>query len=544
MAQSALLSTYVKINDKISEIPLHPERQAILAKTLSALGLSQNNAAVYPPTQVQGSGPFIEKLDPTTGKALASVQHATWQQVDSLLQKSQEAQKKWSKISADKRVDIIIEMCEEMRKHNQALADLETFEIGKIPSESNGELIEIYDVEEVIKKRRSELGGSEPYYTRVYDSSDPKRRELGWKGEERHLPQGILGKMTAFNFPYAVFGWGALPALATGNSVILKPHPEASLTSLALSKIMSDVATKHGFEGLISIAVLSDWKDTAAMWEDRRISIWEVTGSEAMGKAFSAAVAPSFRRTVLELGGNNAVIINKDANINNAVESTTFGSSGTAGQRCTSTRNVFVHADIYDTFVGNLVEAYKTKLRIGDPFVAGVNVGPVHHTRQVELFKKGIEHYTKAGSKILVGGNVLAGNFVEPTILEAPELRYDATLEEFFVPLVHVTKFTEAQVDDLVNEINRSGYGLSCGVFTASDAFFKKMVENIRVGILNRNYGSSGAEAGENFGGEGRTGGGRQLGPQMFTTYTRYVNSIVSPVDSKVVHAQGVSLEH
>jgi acyl-CoA reductase-like NAD-dependent aldehyde dehydrogenase len=266
--------------------------------------------------------------------------------------------------------------------------------------------------------------------------------------------------------------------------------------------------------------------------------MWEVTGSEEMGKSFMSHVYPSFRRTILELGGNNAVIVNEDANVERAIESTLFGATGTAGQRCTTTRVVYVHEKIYAKFIEGLVDGYFNKLRIGDPFQPGVNVGPVHHKRQVDTFQRAIAKFSQA-SKLLAGGNVISGNFVEPTLFEAPGLAYEPIKEEYFTPVSHVVKF--GKLDQVIREINSTGYGLSCGVFTANEAVFRKCVDEIRVGILNMNYGSSGAEAGENFGGEGKTGNGRMLGPHMFQHYTRFLNSMKSPVNSAVVHAQGAA---
>jgi len=303
------------------------------------------------------------------------------------------------------------------------------------------------------------------------------------------------------------------------------------------------VAFKHGFDGLIGLAVVSDWGTTHELWKDPRIPMWEVTGSEAMGKALLSHIYPTFKRYLLELGGNNAIIIHKDANIKNAVESTLFGAAGTAGQRCTTTRSIFIHRDVFDQFSTLLVNAYRSQIHIGDPFSKGVNIGPVFHEKQVNTFEVALEHFKRCGSELLVGGRVIKDNFVEPTLMKAPRLHYDAIIEEYFVPIAHLVPYEDGQLDEVISEINRSGYGLSGGVFTASDAVFRQCVENVRVGILNMNYGSSGAEAGENFGGEGRTGNSRQLGPGMFRHYTRYINSMISPANSEVVHAQGVSVK-
>jgi acyl-CoA reductase-like NAD-dependent aldehyde dehydrogenase len=535
-------NTWTKI-DGSKEIPLFPKRDELLRETLSKLNLLNENPGICPSIDsLKNNTPQIDRLDPTTGKLLAKMQNATWEQTDAILKKSHEAHRQWRKLSGNKRVQIILEMNSEFESLLEPLANLETFEIGKIPSESKGEMIEIFDVAKVVEQRAAEVGGNQPYFTRQYDSSDPKRRELNWKGEERQLPLGIVGKMTAFNFPYAVFGWGAFPALAAGNSVILKPHPDSSLTSMALVRIMNNVAKKHGFDGLVSMVAMSDWELTQKLWKDPRISMWEVTGSESMGKAFLSNVYPSFRRTLLELGGNNAVIIHEDANLERAIESCLFGSTGTAGQRCTSTRMVYVHEKLYDKVLEGMVDGYRNKLRIGDPFQPGVNVGPVHHKRQLDTFTKALNIYKSASSKLVAGGKIISGNFVEPALFVAPGLGYEPIKEEYFSPIVHIVKYGANQLDQVIEEINSTGYGLSGGVFTASEQTFRKCVDEIRVGILNMNYGSSGAEAGENFGGEGKTGNGRMLGPQMFHHYTRYINSMKSPIDSEVVHAQGVKV--
>eukprot|EP00736_Rhodelphis_marinus_P001195 Rmarinus@m.19108 len=532
---------FVKI-DGSKTVPLVEGRDKLAADTLSQCGLSAENPGCYPVLGTNDT-PQVERLDPTTGKCIAKMQNATWDQVDATLSNARSIQKKWAALSSSKRVEIVMEMNAALSAKVEELGRLETLEVGKIPTESRGELIEVFDVADVIKARSGELGGDRPYYCRDYESGDPKRRALGWKGQCRELPIGVLGKMTAFNFPYAVFGWGALPALCAGNAVTLKPHPAASLTSFAMVKIMADVASKHGFDGLVSVTVMSDFDHTQKLWSDERIDMWEVTGSVMMGQAFMKFVGPSFRRTVLELGGNNAVIVHKDADPAQAVESCLFGCSGTAGQRCTTTRVMYVHDALYDKFIADLKEGYLTKLRIGDPLADGVNVGPVHHTRQVEQYKKAIDMYKKAGSELIVGGKVIDGNFVEPTVFAAPAVGYEAIKEEQFVPIAHVLRYTDAEVDKVLAEINGTGYGLSGGIFTGDNEFFEKCVTTIRVGILNQNYGSSGAEAGENFGGEGKTGNARMMGPMLFTRYTRPINSMRAPCGGEVVHAQGVEVK-
>eukprot|EP00912_Choanoflagellata_sp_UC4_P002030 UC4_evm1s1298 len=405
VASSYFYSGFTRIGGKAEDIVFVEDRDELVKAALSDCGISTCNHATFP-TVGNNNLEAQEKIDPTTGKPLATMKDATWEQTSELLDLCHDAQvcrTRWKNIPGDKRVDIVLEMTEALEENVHALGLLETLEIGKIPSESRGELIEVFDVAKVIDKRRQEVGGPYPYFTRKYESSDPKRRELGWYGQERQLPCGILGKMTAFNFPYAVYGWGALPALAAGNGVILKPHPQACLTSLAMVKIMSHICTIHGFEGLVSISNLQDWEETDRLWRDERVNIWEVTGSVSMGKAFSYANAPSFRRAILELGGNNAVIIHKDCDVDQAVESSVFGSVGTAGQRCTSTRSIFIHEKIYENFMSRFLEAYQTRVNIGDPLQPGVNMGPVHHQNQVENYIQSIAKYKAKGSKLLIG---------------------------------------------------------------------------------------------------------------------------------------------
>eukprot|EP00735_Rhodelphis_limneticus_P011293 TRINITY_DN437_c0_g1::TRINITY_DN437_c0_g1_i1::g.2508::m.2508 TRINITY_DN437_c0_g1::TRINITY_DN437_c0_g1_i1::g.2508 ORF type:complete len:625 (-),score=219.07,sp/P25795/AL7A1_PEA/35.26/3e-82,Aldedh/PF00171.17/8e-100,LuxC/PF05893.9/0.018 TRINITY_DN437_c0_g1_i1:41-1915(-) len=539
--KSKMSSEFVKIGGARS-VPLSSKRDTLVAETLKKLHLGAENPGVYPVVGTNDT-PQVDRFDPTTGKPITKLQNATWEQIDLTLKKSVEVQKRWAKLSADRRLEIVTEMNEALRANDEALANLLIFEVGKIRTEAHGELVEIYDLMEVIQHRAGELGGDKPYYTRDYDSLDPKRRALGWKGQCRHLPLGVLGKVTAFNFPYAVFGWGALPALCVGNSVFLKPHPDSSLTSFAMVKVMADVAAKHGFDGLVSIANVSDWRVTQQLWKDMRVDMWEVTGSVPMGQAVMNSVGPSFRRVILELGGNNAVIVHEDGDVKQAVEACVFGAAGTAGQRCTTTRMIYVHEKHFDIFAEGLKNAYLKNLHIGDPLQAGVNVGPVHHTRQVERFKTVVADYKKAGSKLLCGGEVIEGNFVEPAIFVAPHVGYEAIKEEQFVPIVHLIKYKTSEFDQILDEINSMGYGLSGGLFTADSKLFEKAAETLRLGIFNQNYGSSGAEAGENFGGEGKTGNARMMGPLMFDHYRRPLNSMRAPAGGKIVHAQGVHVD-
>ena len=540
----------------------HPEmalaransREKISRETLRALDLDDRRRErplrpVLPDVSVFApEGTRRDVFDPTTNARLGSIHVAAWPHVDAAVTRAKKVQAKWAKVPGDERVRIVLAIADAIAKNATHLGNLLTLEVGKVPSESLGELEEIAEVAAAIGERADECGGPLPHPVRRYESRDQTRKSLGWYGEERALPIGIVGKTTAFNFPYAPFAWGALPALATGNGVVWKPHPKATMCAMALTKVIDDVLrTNGGFSGLVTCIDAGDDETlTRRMWRDGRFAMWECTSGEAMGEALLESLASEGAsrlgvRTLLELGGNNAAVVHADADVAQAVESVLFGATGTAGQRCTSTRVAYVHDDVYNYFERLLVAGYKQELRIGDPFTPGVNVGPVFHADAVERFKRGVDGCIEEGSILVCGGRALGGNFVEPTLFRAPGFNHPPTATELFSPVLHLVRYRDDQLRDVVNDINRGGHGLSAGVFTGDEDVFETVATGVKVGIANLNYGTSGAEAGENFGGEGRTGGGRQMGPNMFRTYTRFVNTMRAPLGGEVVHAQGVS---
>ena len=536
---------YYVIGDGPKTIEFFPDRQQLIKTTLKELGLSDVVPSTFPVVTSVTDG-AVDRLDPTTGKPLAKVPVASWPQIDTAIKLTVEAQSRWKELTGNQRVEILTAVGEALKSKMGPLSKMLSIEIGKIPTEGEGEITEVLDVLKLIQERAAEVGGNKKFRVIEYPSGEEERRQLGWV---RHLslkPLGLVLKNPAFNFPAAVFGWGALPALAAGNGVFLKPHEDASLTSLAMIKIISNALNPFGFGHLVSVAV-TDRENGRRMWEDPRFKLVEATGSEQMGREVAKVVAPSFRRSTLELGGNNAVIIDKGTDINQAVEILLFNCAGTAGQRCTTARRIFIHKDVYDEFCEKFIRAYKTLLHIGDPLQPGVNVGPVFHHRTVKLYTEALEHFTKSGSKLLVGGRHITGNFVEPTVMEAPSLNFEASYEERFVPIVNLFRYSDADwaSGKVIAEVNNPGYGLAGGVFTKSDSMWDQCVSEIRVGILNRNYGSSGAEAVGYFGGEGRTGNGRMLGTKpdngaMFSHYVYPTESVIAK-PGKIVHAQGVN---
>ena len=535
-------------------VPLVSERTGVIQSTLKNCGLlppfqtmtgplnilndkAQKADDITATTGVKASGSPYDVIDPTTNMPLTTIQEMTWSDIDTALDLAVDDQQRWAALSGTKRLAIIGEMVAALKEKRDDLATLLTLEVGKIKTESHGELNEVFDLYETLKDLTKESGGDHTHRMDHGESFEPKRREQGYTRLTHHKPYGLVMKVTAFNFPYAVFGWGALPALAAGNGVVLKPHEQAVLTSKAMVQIMAEVGQKHGFNHIVTL-VPTDREQTQSLWKDPRISYIEATGSEQMGQALVADVGPLFKPYNLELGGNNAVVVHKDAHVENAVESCVFAAAGTAGQRCTTLRRIFVHDSVYDQFETQLVSAYKAQLKIGDPLMNEVNVGPLFNPDSVHQFIRSVRELEQHGGQVLCGGGYLGGNFVEPALIRSPQLRNRLTYDEQFVPRTVLFRYQE--LEDAVREINAPGYGLSGAVFTADPSVYQELAAQIRTGIFHHNYGPSGNEHVGYFGGIDRTGGGKMLGPNPLEHYQYITESLVAPAATKPLHAQGV----
>ena len=481
------------------------------AAILSALGLEAVNPGAWAggPLDTAG-GELVASEDPSTGQPLASVQLCNLEHYEQVVSKAQEAWLRWRVLPAPKRGEIVRQMGNRMREHKEALGRLVTLEVGKILSEGLGEVQESIDMADLA------VGMSRQLYGLSMHSERP-----GHRMTEQWHPLGLVGCITAFNFPNAVWAWNAMVALVCGDAVIWKPSLKAPLTAIATHKLLNDVLVENGFEGVLGLVMGSDAEVGEAMIADGRFPLISATGSTRMGRHVNTVVAQRLGRCLLELGGNNAIIVEPDADLELALRGILFGAVGTAGQRCTSTRRVFLHEDIADELTERLVKAYGA-VRIGDPLDPGTLMGPVIDAGTVKMFERAVATIRDQGGQILAGGGVLdrPGHYVEPTLV-----RCDSGLpicqHETFAPILYLQRYTD--LDDAIARQNDVPQGLSSAIFTGSFRSSERFLSaaGSDCGIANVNIGTSGAEIGGAFGGEKETGGGREAGSDSWKAYMR-----------------------
>ncbi|TVQ89915.1 MAG: aldehyde dehydrogenase family protein [Deltaproteobacteria bacterium] len=477
------------------------------------------------------AGPLITSTNPTTGEALAKVRLGRRDDYDRVITEAHDAFLRWRMLPAPKRGEIVRQMGEALREHKDDLGALISLEVGKIRSEGLGEVQESIDMAELA------VGMSRQLYGLSMHSERPQHRMY-----EQWHPLGVVGVITAFNFPNAVWAWNAMVALIAGDSVVWKPSLKAPLTAIATHKICDQVLQDAGFGGVLGLIIGEDKVVGDALIRDRRLPLISATGSTRMGRHVSAVVASRLGRCLLELGGNNAVIVHRDADLDLAIRGVAFGACGTAGQRCTSTRRLFLHQDIAEAFVDRLVAAYNT-LPIGDPLDEGTLVGPLIDQDAVTMYERAIASIKEQGGEILCGGQRVdrPGHFVKPTLVRAP-LDLPMAKEETFAPILYV--FTYDDLDRAIAAQNDVDQGLSSAIFTdsfrAAETFLSHAGSDC--GIANVNIGTSGAEIGGAFGGEKDTGGGREAGSDSWKAYMRRQTCTLN-WGSELPLAQGVSFD-
>ena len=478
---------------------------------LARLGIDGINSGAYGRDgALETTGEVVHSTNPTTGEVLGSVRLASKADYERLAAEAHETFLKWRSLPAPKRGEIVREAGEAMRKHKDDLGMIITLEVGKVVSEGLGEVQESIDMADLACGMSRQLFGLSMHSERP-----------GHRMYEQWHPLGVVGIITAFNFPNAVWAWNGLVAAIAGDTMIWKPSLKAPLTAIATHKIVDAVFQKHGFGGVCNLIIGSDAEVGETMIHDRRLPLISATGSTRMGRHVNQVVAGRLGRCLLELGGNNAIIIHKDADLDLAVAGATFGCCGTTGQRCTSTRRLYLHEDIADTFTERMVAAYQT-VRIGDPAVDGTLVGPLIDEDAVRMYEEAIETIKAQGGEILTGGERVdrAGSFVKPTIVKAKH-EMPIVQHETFAPIVYL--FTYSDLHDAIAKQNDVDQGLSSAIFT--DSF--RAAENFLspagsdCGIANVNIGTSGAEIGGAFGGEKDTGGGREAGSDSWKAYMR-----------------------
>ncbi|KAJ3182893.1 Alpha-aminoadipic semialdehyde dehydrogenase [Gaertneriomyces sp. JEL0708] len=476
---------------------------------LKSLGMGVENEGVYY-GRWGGEGEMVYSINPATNKIIAGVKTGTPKDLNRALEAIEKVKPMWREMPAPKRGEIVRQMREELDAHKVALGKLVSIEMGKIAAEGLGEVQEYIDVCDYAVGLSRQIGGQ------VLPSERP-----GHFMKEVWNPLGTVGVISAFNFPVAVYGWNSAISLICGNPVVWKGAPTTSLCSVAVTKILERVLERNNLPGALCSLVAGGADVGKAMAEDRRVDLLSFTGSTEIGRKVALTVQERFGRPLLELGGNNAIIVMDDADLELAVRSVLFAAVGTAGQRCTTTRRLFLHEKIHDDFIARLKKAYG-QVRIGDPLESSTLCGPLHTKHAVKLFEDGIKAIKDQGGKILHGGSVLpgAGNFVEPTITS---ISPDAAVvqNEIFVPILHTFKFST--LEEAIKYNNSVKQGLSSSIFTGnlSNVFKWTGPNGSDCGIVNVNIPTNGAEIGGAFGGEKETGGGRESGSDSWKQYMR-----------------------
>lgn len=458
---------------------------------------------------LKGHTPF-PSFNPTNGSILGQVEQTDATGLDEIIHKAQDAFLVWRDVPAPKRGELIRLIGENLRKHKDALGTLVSMEMGKSKQEGDGEVQEMIDMADFA------VGQSRMLYGNTMHSE----RSLHRMYEQWH-PLGVVGVLSAFNFPVAVWAWNAFIAAICGNTVVWKPSPKTPLCAVAVQKICIEVLAQHDYPAVFSLVNFDSIPLSRQLVDDPRIALVSFTGSTSVGRDIGARVAQRFGRSLLELSGNNAVILDQSADLKRAIPSLTFAAIGTAGQRCTSLRRLIVHESIYEQTLKSLVQAYQ-QLKVGDPMDTKNHVGPVIDQNAVDLYLEAIASVKAHHGKIAFGGKRLErlGFFVEPTIVEA-DPTWPIVHTETFVPILYVMPFKT--LDEAIALNNQVKYGLSSAIFTedlrAAEHFLS--AHGSDCGIANVNIGTSGAEIGGAFGGEKETGGGREAGSDSWKAYMR-----------------------
>jgi aldehyde dehydrogenase (NAD+) len=478
----------------------------------AALGLEDVNAGGYAGGWLDASGDILEVENPTTGEILGSVRQCDEADYDKIIESAQETFLRWRMLPGPKRGEYVRLIGNALREKKEALGALVALEMGKIQAEGEGEVQEMIDIADFA------VGLSRQLYGLTMTSERPRHRMY-----EQWHPLGVVGVISAFNFPVAVWSWNTFLSAVCGDTNVWKPSSQTPLTAVAVTKIADGVMRGTGFEGVFNLLVGPGRTVGDRLINDRRVPLISATGSCNMGEKVGTAVAARLGRSLLELGGNNAIVVLDDADLDMATRAIVFGAVGTAGQRCTSTRRVIVEKGVKAEIIERLVKAYG-QVRIGDPMKPETLMGPLVNEQAVNTMLTAIDVARTQGGTIHFGGNRvdvgLAGHFVEPTIIEMDK---DAQIvqEETFAPILYVI-----EAEDLADAIriqNGVRQGLSSAIFTdsmrSSELFLSH--EGSDCGIANVNIGTSGAEIGGAFGGEKETGGGRESGSDAWKVYMR-----------------------
>lgn len=486
---------------------------------------------------LETKGKLVDCTSPATGETYTQVKLAAKDDYEFVMKQAEEGFKQWRKVPAPQRGEIVRQMGQVLRDNKEWLGAMVSFDMGKIYQEGLGEVQEMIDIADFA------LGQSRMLYGNNTHSERPNHR----LSEQWH-PLGIIGVVTAFNFPVAVWAWNTMNALICGDVVVWKPSSKVMPSAIAVQKLMTLVLSDNDLpEGIISLVAGKSSEIGDTLLEDKRIKLVSATGSTPLGRRVGKIVGERLGRTILELGGNNAIIVTPSADLDMAIMATLFGSVGTTGQRCTTTRRMIIHESIYEDFKNKLVSAYKQLPgKIGNPLNNGILVGPMIDKLGVEDFQNAMKKVEEEGGKVLFGGEVLeddnnVGTYVMPAIAEA-ENHYKIVQEETFAPLLYLIKYKEFdQALELHNDVPQ---GLSSSIFSTDVRETEKFISAVGsdCGIANVNIGTSGAEIGGAFGGEKDTGGGRESGSDAWKAYMRRQTNTIN-YGHEMPLAQGIEFD-
>ncbi|MCK5808961.1 aldehyde dehydrogenase family protein [bacterium] len=481
------------------------------------------------------TGAELVSYSPIDGKPIATVIQATTEEYNTIVEQALEAFKKWRLKPAPLRGEIVRQIGEALRQYKSELGALVTLEMGKIRAEGEGEVQEMIDIADFA------VGQSRMLYGLTIPSERPSHKMM-----EQWHPLGICGIITAFNFPVAVWSWNSLLAAVAGDVNLLKPSSKAPLTAVAIHNIIAPIVDKHDIAGVFNLVIGSGREVGEALINDKRVPLISATGSTRMGKRIGGIVGKRLGKAILELGGNNAIIITEDADLDMAIRATLFGAVGTAGQRCTSTRRIIIQKSIKKLFLDRLVAAYK-QVKIGNPLDSETLMGPMIDAGALEDMMNAIKKAKSEGGTLLTGGEktsvagIDGGFYVTPAIMEVKN-HYEIVQDETFAPLLYIIEYdTFEEAIALHNDVPQ---GLSSAIFTSDvhkEHIFLSQAGS-DCGIANINIGTSGAEIGGAFGGEKETGGGRESGSDSWKAYMRRQTNTIN-YGTSLPLAQGISFD-
>jgi len=506
------------------------------SKELKALGIEAENLGTSTGSKWFAKGDTISSSSPTNGKLIAKVQCTTRKEYDKVIEAAEKAKLIWRDIPAPKRGEVVRQLGDKLRELKPVLGKLVSYEMGKSYQEGMGEVQEMIDICDFA------VGLSRQLYGNTIHSERPGHRMY-----DQYHPLGIVGIISAFNFPVAVWSWNAALALVCGDVIVWKGSEKTPLCAVACQKILADILKANKLPEGISSIISGGAEVGAWMSEDERIPLISATGSTRMGKIVAATVAKRLGKSLLELGGNNAIIVTPSSDLKMTIIGAMFGAVGTAGQRCTSTRRLIIHDSIYDQVKKALVDAYK-QIKIGDPLDSNNHMGPLIDTDAVNMYLSALDKIKAEGGKLLTKGEVLKGKgyesgcYVSPVIAEV-ENHYEIVQHETFAPILYLIKYS-GEVSEAINLQNGVRQGLSSAIMTNNlrEAELFLSQNGSDCGIANVNIGTSGAEIGGAFGGEKETGGGRESGSDAWKVYMRRQTNTIN-YTSNLPLAQGIKFD-